>query len=212
MIWTVIRRDLRLNLARGWQSGVALFFYLMVASLVPIATGPDARLLAQIAPGLLWLATLLATLLTLEHLFQPDAEDGSLDQFLTLGMSAELLVIARLISHWLTTILPLLLATPLAALLLALPAAQLLPLMLALTLGSPGLSAIGTIAGSLAIGVRRGGLLIVLLVLPLSIPILIFGVTCLAEPAAFKLLAACSLTALALAPFAAGAALRLAVA
>ena len=205
LIW----RDVRLNLAGGWASGVAIVFYLIVASLVPLAIGPDAAMLAKIAGGIAWLAVLLATLLTLERLFQPDHEDGSLEQYLVHGVAPELLALSRIMSHWLCTALPLIVATPLVALLLAFPYDKLGLLIVSLLLGTPGLSAIGAVAGSLAVGVRRAGLLIVLLVLPLAVPILIFGVGALSDPAALKLLAACSLGALALAPFAAGAAIRL---
>lgn len=210
LFFTLIKRDMQLNLRGGWASLVAILFYLIVASLVPLAIGPEPALLSKIAAGIAWLGVLLATLLTLEKLFQPDHEDGSLEQYLVHGVSPELLALSRILFHWLSTAIPLILATPLVALLLAFPLHQLGMLMVSLLLGTPGLSAVGALAGSLAIGVKRAGLLIALLILPLAIPLLIFGVGALADPAALKLLAAYSLAAVALAPFAAGAAIRLA--
>ena len=210
LLFALVWRDVRLNIAGGWASGVSVLFYLIVASLVPLAIGPDAVQLARIAGGIAWLAVLLATLLTLERLFQPDHEDGSLEQYLVHGVAPETLALSRIVSHWLGTALPLIVATPLVALLLGLPVDRLGPLVAGLIVGTPGVSAIGAVAGSLAVGVKRAGLLLVLLELPLAAPILIFGVGTLSDPAAWKLLGACSLVALAVAPFAAGAAIRLA--
>ena len=210
----LILRDLQLALGGGLSSALALIFFLMVATLVPFAIGPDAAMLGRIAAGMIWLAALLATLLTLERIFQPDADDGTLDQLLAGGISAELLVVARLLSHWLTTALPLLLVTPLAGLILGLPPEQLGRVMLGLLLGTPALSALGCIMAALAVGVRRGGMLIALLLLPMVVPLLIFGIGSAAgedAAASLRFLGATSLLALAIAPFAGGSALRLAV-
>ncbi len=206
LIW----REVRLNIRGGWASAISILFYLIVATLVPLAIGPEPDQLAKIAAGIAWLGVLLATLLTLEKLFQPDHEDGSLEQYLVHEIGPELLALSRILFHWLSTAIPLILVTPLVALLLNFPMQRLGVLMASLALGTPGLSAVGALAGSLAIGVKRAGLLIALLVLPLSVPLLIFGVSAQTDPAALKLLAAYSLGALAVVPFAAGAAVRLA--
>jgi heme exporter protein B len=210
----LILRDLQLALGGGLSSALALIFFLMVATLVPFAIGPDAAALGRIAPGMIWLAALLATLLTLERIFQPDADDGTLDQLLAGGLSPELLLVARMISHWLTTALPLLMVTPLAGLILGLLPAQLGPVMLGLLLGTPAFSALGCTMAALAVGVRRGGMLIALLLLPMLVPLLIFGIGSASGEAAaanLRFLGAASLVALAIAPFAGGSALRLAV-
>jgi heme exporter protein B len=180
----------------------------LVAALFPFAVGPDARLLGRIAPGILWVAALLAALLPVETLLAPDADDGTLDQYSARGIAMELVVAARIIAHWLGFALPLLAALPVAGVLLGLDATTGVRLGLALLLGTPALAALGVVAAALTAGLRGGGALAGLIVLPLALPILIFGVGADA-PGALKLLAAASLVALAVCPFAATAALKL---
>lgn len=210
----IILRDVLLAYRGGVAALVPLMFFLMVAALFPFAVGPQPDRLIVVAPGVVWVAALLASLLSLDRLVQPDADDGSLDQFAATGLSLDLVALAKMLAHWLTTGLPLLLATPVVALLLQLPASALGPLLLSLLIGTPALSALATFAASLTCGLGRGGMLAAILVLPLALPVLIFGVSVL-DPlgggAALKLVAAASLLLVALAPFAAGAALRLAV-
>lgn len=217
--FALLKRDVRLSISQGLAGLSVVFFYLAVGVMTPFAIGPDPKLLAQIAGGMAWLAALLASLLTLERLFQSDVEDGTLEALATSGIALELLAAVRILGHWLTTAVPLLIATPLLALFLQLPTAQWFALLLSLSLGTPALSAIGAAAAALGVGVKRGGLLITLLVLPLVVPPLIFGVASLGVGAgsaassatALKILAALSLAACALSPFATAGALRLAL-
>lgn len=210
----IVLRDVRLALAGGTAGLVPLIFFIVVAALFPFAVGPQPDKLILIAPGVVWVAALLASLLSLDRLIQPDADDGSLDALAAGGVSMEVLVIAKITAHWLTTGLPLLVATPLAALLLQLPAASLPPLLLALLIGTPALSALATLAASLTCGIGHGAVLAAVVVLPLALPVLIFGVSvldALGGGAALKLLGATSLVALAISPPGAAAALRLAL-
>ncbi len=209
----MLRQELALAASGGWSSFTAVLFYVAVAVLVPFAVGPDGQLLALIAGGMAWIAALLALLLTLERLFQPDREDGALDQWIALGVPLEVVALAKIAAHWLVTALPLLLATPIVAVLLNLAVPQTKLLIVSLILGTPGLSALGAICAALAVSVRRAGVLIALLVLPLAVPVLIFGVAALgpSNMAALKFLGACSLILLALAPFAIKAALKISV-
>lgn len=209
-------RDLRLAFRSGGGFGLGLAFFLIVATLVPFGVGPDVATLAPIAGGILWVAALLACLLSLDRLFQTDYEDGSLDLLATAPMPLEGAVAVKTLAHWLTTGLPLTLAAPALGLLLHLPASGFFWLVLSLGLGTPALSAIGAFGAALTVGVKRGGLLLSLLVLPLYIPTLIFGALAAARGAAggdpgtpLLLLAGISLAALALLPFAAAAALRI---
>ncbi|MEX0970605.1 MAG: heme exporter protein CcmB [Paracoccaceae bacterium] len=211
----LLLRDLRLALRSGGGAGLGLAFFLIVVMLVPFGIGPDTALLARVAPGVLWVAALLACLLSLDRLFQADAEDGSLDIIALSPLPLELVVLVKALAHWLTTGLPLVLAAPVLAVTLNLPADGYGWLVASLLAGTPALSALGAFAASLTVGLRRGGLLLSLLVLPLYIPTLIFGARCAANAAngqpalpAFLLLAGLSLATLALAPFAAAAALR----
>jgi heme exporter protein B len=208
---SLVSRDIKLALRSGMGSALGVVFFLIVTALVPFAVGPDAQLLAQIAYGMVWIAALLASLLTLERMFAPDSDDGTLDLYLSIGISGEWIGLCKIISHWLLASLPLILATPLAGLLLGLPSEQLLRLLLSLLLGTPALSAIGAVAAALSLGIRRGGMLTGLLVLPLLVPVLIFAVGSAGDFTGLLLLGACSLAALALAPLACGPALRLAV-
>ncbi len=171
----VLRRDLLLAVRGRAELALPLLFYLLVATLVPLAVSPDAATLAGLAPGLLWVAALLATLLSLDRLFRSDFEDGSLDLLLLSPAPLPLLVCAKVLAHWLVTGLPLLLVSPLLALVLALPGRALGTLAASLALGTPVLSLLGAVGVALTVGVRRGGGLLALLVLPLYVPVLVFG-------------------------------------
>lgn len=211
----LLLRDLRLALRAGGGFGLGLAFYLILCTLVPFGVGPDARALAPIAPGILWVGALLAALLSLDRLYALDREDGSLDLLATSPIPLEGVVVAKAAVHWLTTGLPLTLAAPLFGVLLHLPGPALPWLMLTLALGTPALSLLGAFGAALVVGLKRGGLLLSLLVLPLYIPTLLFGAEAVrrgaaglsaATPLAF--LAAITLGSLALTPFAAAGALR----
>lgn len=206
MLGALIRRDLG-QIARSPALWTPVIFFLLTAALFPFAIGPDPRLLARIAPGILWVAALLAALLPVETLVAPDRADGTLDQLASRGIAMELVALARIVAHWLGFALPLLLALPVAGVLVGIEAAAGLRLALALLLGTPALAALAVVAAALTASLRGGGALAGLIVLPLALPVLIFGVG-IAAPGALKLLAAASLVIVALAPFAAGAALR----
>ena len=171
----LLTRDLKLAMRAGGGFGLGLAFFLIVVTLVPFGVGPQSDLLAKIAPGILWLGALLACLLSLDRIFALDWEDGSLDLLATSPLPMEGIVTVKALAHWLTTGLPLVLATPMFALLLSLPPAGYAPLVLSLLLGTPALSVIGTFGAALTVGLKRGGLLLSLLVLPLYVPTLIFG-------------------------------------
>lgn len=214
--WALLRRDVRLATQVGGGGGMAVFFFLVVITLLPLGIGPNLKLLGQIAPGLLWVALLLSSLLTLDRLFQADFEDGTLEA-LTLGhLPLELTVVAKIMAHWLTTGLPLVVATPLLGLLLNLGGDQFGPLILAMAIGTPALSLMGAIGAALTVSLRRGGLLASLLVMPFYIPVLIFGVAAAggedalagASHQALLLLGAVTLVSFVIGPMAAAAALR----
>jgi heme exporter protein B len=212
---SLIRRDIRLAARAGGGLMLALGFFAAVAALVPLGVGPDLKLLGRIAGGVLWVAAVLAALLSLDRLFQADFEDGSLD-LLALGpLPLEAIATAKMAAHWIATGLPLTLLSPVMALLFNLPASGYGALVLSLAIGTPAVSAIGAIGASLTMSVRRGGLILPLIVLPLLTPAVIFGAgTVLAAQdglanGALWLLAAFSLGAVLLSPFAAAAALRL---
>ena len=171
----LLTRDLKLAMRAGGGFGLGLAFFLIVVTLVPFGVGPQSGLLAKIAPGILWLGALLACLLSLDRIFALDWEDGSLDLLATSPLPMEGIVTVKALAHWLTTGLPLVLAAPLFGLLLSLPPAGYGPLVLSLLLGTPALSVIGTFGAALTVGLKRGGLLLSLLVLPLYVPTLIFG-------------------------------------
>lgn len=206
MIWTLIARDLALLRLRASTALVPVIFFILVAALFPFAVGPDAKLLTRIAGGVLWVAALLAALLPVETLVSADRADGTLDQLVSRGIALETVAAARLVSHWLGFALPLLAALPVAGVLLGIDGAVLGRVALGLGLGTPGLAALALIAASLTAGLRGGGALAGLIVLPLALPILIFGVG--GGAGSLKLLAAASLVLVAVAPFASGAALR----
>jgi heme exporter protein B len=183
---------------------------------VPFAAGPDTPLLARIAPAMIWIAALLATLLGLDRLFQADEEDGSLDQLLLSDLPAPVMVLAKALAHWLATGLPLAVGAPMLGVLLALPAERILPVMATLLAGTPALTLLGCVGAAVTVGLRRGGLLLSILILPLALPILIFGVAAataspidphgFAQP--FLFLCAFALLLLVICPFAAAYALR----
>lgn len=168
-------RDLRLAMRAGGGFGLGLSFFLIVVVLVPFGVGPQTALLSSIAPGILWLGALLACLLSLDRILALDWEDGSLDLLATSPLPMEAIVSMKALAHWVTTGLPLVLAAPVLGVLLSLPQAGYVPLVTSLLLGTPALSVIGTFGAALTVGLKRGGLLLSLLVLPLYVPTLIFG-------------------------------------
>jgi len=174
--WAIVGQEVKLATRVGGGGGLAVFFFLVAITLIPLGIGPNMPLLAKIAPGILWVILLLSCLLTLDRLFQTDFEDGTLDQLMLSPLPLELLVLAKVVGHWLTTGLPLILASPLMALMLNLDPQHYPMLMLTMLVGSPALSLLGAIGAGLTVGIRRGGLLISLLVLPFYMPVLIFGV------------------------------------
>ena len=208
-------RDLRLAVRAGGGFGLGLAFFLLVAVIVPLGVGPEAATLARIAPGILWVGALLSCLLSLDRIFALDFEDGSLDLLATSPIPLEGVAAVKALAHWLVTGLPLVAVSPVLGLLLNLPGAGYLWLVLALALGTPALSVIGAFGAALTVGLKRGGLLMSLLVLPLYIPTLIFGAEVVKRGAAglsvgtpLALLAGITAGSLALLPFAAAAAIR----
>jgi heme exporter protein B len=211
-----IARDLKLATRVGGSGALGLVFFLMIVTLVPFALGPDLNLLARIGPAILWIAAVLATLIGLDRLFQADEEDGSLDLMRSAPVPLEVVVLAKVIAHWLTTGLPLALAAPLFGLLVALTPSAMLAMVATLLVGTPALAFLGAIGAALTASLRRGGLILAILVLPLMIPTLIFGVSAanaatggtvpFATP--FMILAALSLIASVVGTVAAAAALR----
>lgn len=179
----LLRRDLVLAGRVGGAGGLGLIFFLMIVVVIPIALGPDLKLISRIGPAVLWIAALLSTLVGLDRLFQADEEDGSLDLLRLSSTPLEILVLAKILAHWLTTGLPLALASPLFGLLLAMEPEAMGRSFLALLLGTPALTFLGAIGASLTASLRRGGLILAVLILPLAIPVLIFGVVA-SDPAA----------------------------
>ncbi len=207
LIWRLMRRDFSLMAARPAEWLMPLTFFLLVALLLPFAIGPEPRLLARLAPGILWVGALLASLMPVSTLFAMDAADGTLDQLLVRGVAAETLALARMLALAFGFGAPLLLATPIAAVLLGMDAAVLPRLLPGLAAGALGLSALGVVAASVTLGARGGGGLVALLVLPLAIPLLLFGSRPM-DKGALGLALAAALVLAAVAPFAAGAAVR----
>ena len=212
----LLMRDLRLAFRAGGGFGLGLAFFLIVTTLVPFSVGPEAALLSVIAPGVLWLGALLACLLSLDRLLALDYEDGTLDLLLTAPLPLEAAVSVKALAHWLTTGLPLVLAAPVLGVLLNLPVAGYGWLVLSLALGTPALSVIGTFGAALTVGIKRGGLLLSLLVLPLYVPSLIFGAEAARRGAMgldpstpLLMLAGITLGVIALMPFASAAVLRM---
>ena len=173
----LLARDLKLSVRAGGGALIGVLFFMTVVAVIPFGVGPDLNLLSRIGPAILWLGALLATLIGLDRLFQADEEDGSLDLIRSAPLPLELAVFAKALAHWLTTGLPLTLAAPLLGLLVALPAQGVLPLTASLALGTPALSFIGAAAAALTASLRRGGLILPVLVAPLCVPVLIFGVS-----------------------------------
>jgi heme exporter protein B len=208
----LLRRDLAIGRRIGGAASMGVIFFLCLVAIAPFAVGPDQALLARIGPAILWISALLATLLGLDRLFQAEAEDGSLDLILMSDTPLELIVLVKCLAHWLLTGLPLVVASPVFGLMLGLDARALAAVVASLAVGTPGLTLVGAIGAALTVSLRRGGLLLAILILPLSIPILIFGVAAAGGTIAFAtpFLVLCGLTlaALALAPFAAALALR----
>jgi heme exporter protein B len=211
----LLLRDLRLAIRAGGGFGLGLAFFLLVAVIVPLGVGPEPATLAKIAPGILWVGALLSCLLSLDRIFALDFEDGSLDLLATSPLPMEGAVAIKALAHWLVTGLPLVLAAPVLGVLLNLPVPGYLWLVISLALGTPALSIIGAFGAALTVGLKRGGLLMSLLVLPLYMPTLIFGAEVVKRGAAgiavatpLALLAAITAGALALLPIASAAALR----
>jgi len=212
-------RDVRLAWREGGAIGVALGFYLVVVAITPFGLGPDLNLLARIAPGMLWVALLLAALLSADRIFHNDYEDGTLDVLTSGPLPLPLVAGIKSLAHWITTGVPLALLAPVLGLLLNLPLDTMPLLVLAMLAGTPAVSFIASIGASLTLGLRRSGLLLALLVLPLYVPVLIFGVSTVSAAVVgpgspwppFLMLCALSLVSIVLAPFAAAAALRTAL-
>jgi len=215
----LLARDVTLAWREGGAVGTAIGFYLVVVAITPLGLGPDLNLLARVAPGMLWIALLLAALLSADRIFHNDYEDGALDVLTTGPLPLPLVAAVKSLAHWLTTGVPLALLAPLLGLLLNLPVAAWPLLVLAMLVGTPAVSFVASIGASLTLGLRRSGLLLALLVLPLYVPVLIFGVAtasaAIAGPTSswppFLMLCALSLASIVLAPIAAAAALRTAL-
>lgn len=214
----LIARDLRLACRQASDSLTVLAFFILVTVLFPLAVGPEPGILARIGAGVVWVAALLAAMLSMDRMFQSDYDDGTLELLVAAPIPLEIVVLAKASAHWLTTGVPLIAAAPLMGVLLNLEPEGYGALLLALALGTPSLSLIGAVGAALILGSRRGGALLSLLILPLFVPVLIFGVAAVeasltdvsARPQ-LLILAALALAALALAPWPAAAALRQAV-
>ena len=212
----VLRRDLTLALRHRSELANPLVFFIVVVTLFPLALGPEKDILMRVAPGIIWVAALLAATLSMDRMFRMDFEDGSLEQLLLTHHPPSLLVLAKIVAHWLVTGLPLILVSPLLALLLHLPLKALPTLLASLALGTPVMSLVGAIGVALTVGLRRGGMLLTLLVLPLYVPVLIFAAGAVDNAAAelpvagqLYFLAALLVLAVTLAPVATAASLRI---
>lgn len=202
----MLARELRLALRGGGDMLTLVLFFVIVGAIVPFAVGPDRDLLARIAPGIVWISAFLAMLLGLDRLFRPDHEDGALILLRQADLPLSAVVAAKLIVHWLVSALPLIVASPFLAILLAIDLGTFWRMLVSLALGTPALAAFGAIGAAVTVSIRRGGLIAPILIAPLSIPVLIFGtgsITATQSGAATLFLAALSLMAVALAPFAA---------
>ncbi len=213
---TLLKRDLLLQAREGGAVGTALGFFLVVVTLMPLGLGPDLNLLSRIAPGVLWIALLLAALLSLPRIFEADEEDGSLEVLATGDLPLELATAAKSLAHWISTGIPLALLAPVLGILLNLDLAAYPVLVATMLAGTPAISFLGAVGAALTLRARRGGLLLALLVLPLYVPTLIFGITAIAAAtggpsgftASFLILVAISLFSMVLGPVAAAAAIR----
>ncbi|MCK1331326.1 MULTISPECIES: heme exporter protein CcmB [unclassified Bradyrhizobium] len=213
ILLVVFLRDVTLARRIGGGGVLGLVFFLSLVTVVPFAIGPDLRLLSRIGPAILWIAALLASLLGLDRLFQADHEDGSLDQMLLSPTPLELIVLVKCMAHWFVTGLPLVLLSPLFGLMLDLDGSALWAVAATLLVGTPTFTFLGAIGAALTVTLRRGGLLLSILVVPLAVPVLIFGVSAAQSGTApvltpFLVLCALGLASVALAPIAAAAALR----
>lgn len=213
---SLFRRELRLAVRVGGSGLIGVLFFLAVVTVIPFGVGPDLNLLARIGPAILWIGALLATLLGLDRLFQADRDDGALDLMLMAGRPLELVVLVKCAAHWIATGLPLVLAAPVLAIFLNLEPAAIGAVTVTLLAGTPALTLIGAIGAALTVSLRRGGLLLAVLVIPLTIPVLIFGVSAadaaIHDPVPFltpfSILCALTLIAAVVGPLAAAAALR----
>ena len=215
---TMVRRDLRLALRQGSDSVMVVTFFVVTVVLFPFGIGPETNILERVSAGILWVVALLAAMLSLDRLFQADYEDGSLELLALSPTPLEVVVMAKITAHWLTTGLPLMAAAPLLAVLLHMNADGFGTLLLAMALGTPTLSLMGAIGAALVLGARRGGVLLSLLILPLNVPVLIFGVGAvdasvqgLPANAHLLILAGLLVAALPLCPWASAAAVRQAI-
>jgi heme exporter protein B len=213
---TLLTRDIKLAARSGGSAALALSFFALVATLMPLGIGADLRLLARVAGGVLWVGAVLSALLSLDRLFQGDYEDGSLDLIALSPLPLELTAFAKIAAHWLSTGLPLTLLSPLLALMFNLPPHPTLILFVSLAMGTPAVSAVGAIGASLTLSLKRGGLILPLIILPLLAPVVIFGAGSVAAALdgmaaneGLGLLAAFSAGAVLLSPFAAAACVRL---
>ena len=211
----LLKCDLKLAVRHGLDSFMVVAFFVLVVILFPLAVGPEQAILGRIGSGVIWVAALLSAMLSMDRLFQQDYEDGSLDLLVSSPSALELLVLAKTLAHWMSTGLPLIIVSPLLGVLMNVSSAGYATMILSLALGTPILSLVGAIGAALSLGARRGGVLISLLVLPLLIPVLVFGVSAvetalmdLPSRSEFLILGAMLLVALALVPHAAAAALR----
>ncbi|MCQ4104417.1 heme exporter protein CcmB [Erwinia persicina] len=218
MLWPVMKRELRIAFRSGAEIVNPLWFFLIVITLFPLGIGPEPELLARIAPGIIWVAALLSSLLALERLFRDDFLDGSLEQLLLLPTPLPLTVLGKVAAHWMVTGLPLLILSPLVALLLSLDFTTWRAVALTLLLGTPTFSLLGAIGVGLTVGLRRGGVLLSLLVLPLAVPVVIFASAAIEAASQglpvdgyLALLGALLAGSATLAPFATAAALRVSV-
>ncbi len=214
--FTLVRRDVALAFSAGSGALLGVMFFLIVIVALPLGIGPDLNLLARLGPAFLWIGVLLSTLLALDRLFQADHDDGALDLLTLSGLPLELLVLAKCLAHWLTAVVPLIVAAPLMGLFLNVSPTALGATILTVLVGSPALTMIGAIGAALTVTVRRGSLLLAILIVPLTLPVLIFGIGAVngavVDGLPFRtpllLLLAASLASVAIAPFAAAAALR----
>jgi heme exporter protein B len=219
IFWSVLHRDLLLAMRRRTDVLTTLFFFVIVVSLFPLGVGTERSVLRALGPGVVWVAALLASILALERLFAADYEDGTLEQLMLTDQPLVLLTLAKVSAHWLLTGLPLVLIAPLVGMQYHLTDTAIWVMMLSLLLGTPVLSLIGAIGAALTLGLRGGGILLALLILPLYIPVLVYGAGAVEVGAVafdearpyLTLLAAFLVAALALAPFASSAALRISI-
>jgi len=212
----LLKRDLTLAIRHRAEILNPLLFFVLVTSLFPLGIGADPKLLQAVGPGVIWVAALLAALLSLEGIFRSDFEDGTLEQFLLSSHPVSVLVIAKVLAHWLITGLPLLVISPLLGVLLGLPGDAIMILLITLALGTPVLSLIGAVGVALTVGLRKGGMILSLLVLPLYVPLLIFAANAVDTAAAglpvtahLSLISALLVLSLSLSPLATAAALRI---